>query len=162
MSTTRKSKAPPANAIRSVVVVTKSGIEEGVRIASELGPWLSQRDIEVRYDRRTARALGRNDGVPRQALPSDADLVVSVGGDAAREFVIPTQSLGAGGILLFDEATLGFRPADTVSVVHAYPTMVCSFARNRSCGECTEYWSASFVTTTNAQPKVAAPRVRIC
>ncbi|MFT5407394.1 MAG: hypothetical protein ACI9NC_000099, partial [Verrucomicrobiales bacterium] len=37
---------------------------------------------------------------------------LSVGGDAAREFVLPAQSLAAGGVLLLDQATLGFRPAD--------------------------------------------------
>lgn len=81
MSTTKKRKTATKKAIRQVVVVTKSGIEEGIRIASELGPWLSERGITVRYDRRTARALGRTDGVPRQALPKDADLVIAIGGD---------------------------------------------------------------------------------
>jgi hypothetical protein len=41
---------------------------------------------------------------------------VSVGGEAAREYLIPAQSLAAGAILLLDEATLGFRAADGENV----------------------------------------------
>jgi len=47
------------------------------------------------------------------ALPVDlAGLIVNAGGDAARDYVIPSGSLPAGGLLLLHEATLGFRPAD--------------------------------------------------
>jgi len=43
-------------------------------------------------------------------------LVVSVGGDPTREYLIPAQSLPTGAVLLLDEATLGFRPADNENV----------------------------------------------
>ena len=39
-------------------------------------------------------------------------MAVSVGSDPEREYLIPAQSLAGGGILLLDEATLGFRPAE--------------------------------------------------
>ncbi len=41
-----------------------------------------------------------------------AGSILSVGGDAAREYAIPSGTLAGGGLLLLDEATLGFRPAD--------------------------------------------------
>jgi len=43
-------------------------------------------------------------------------MVLSIGGDPAREYMLPAQSLAAGGLLLLDGATLGFRPADTENV----------------------------------------------
>ncbi len=41
-----------------------------------------------------------------------AGLVINAGGDAAREHVIVSGTLAGGGVLLLDQATLGFRPAD--------------------------------------------------
>jgi len=43
-------------------------------------------------------------------------MTLSVGGDPAREYSLPAQSLAASGLLLLDEATLGFRPADTENI----------------------------------------------
>ena len=70
-----------ATAIQQIVVVTKEGIPEGLRIASDLEPWLKERGLSVHYDAETARALGWNSGVSRDDLPSDADLIIAVGGD---------------------------------------------------------------------------------
>jgi hypothetical protein len=39
-------------------------------------------------------------------------ITISAGGDPSREYVFPPGSLAAGELLLLDEATLGFRPAD--------------------------------------------------
>jgi hypothetical protein len=47
------------------------------------------------------------------AAPVDlAGIIVNAGGDAARDYAIPSGSLAGGGLLLLNEATLGFRPAD--------------------------------------------------
>ncbi len=43
-------------------------------------------------------------------------MIVSIGGDPAREYILPAQTLASGELLLLDEATLGFRPADTENV----------------------------------------------
>jgi hypothetical protein len=43
-------------------------------------------------------------------------MVLSIGGDPAREYALPGQSLAVGELLLLDEATLGFRPADNENV----------------------------------------------
>ncbi len=51
------------------------------------------------------------------SVPVDVGgFAVSVGADPAREYRIPAQVLAAGAILLLDEETLGFRPADTENV----------------------------------------------
>lgn len=67
--------------IRRVAIVAKIGTDQGPRIAAELGEWLEQRAIEVRYDGETARALGRGAGASRERLPADVDLVIVAGGD---------------------------------------------------------------------------------
>ncbi len=47
------------------------------------------------------------------AAPVDlAGVIVNAGGDAARDYAIPSGSLAGGAVLLLSEATLGFRPAD--------------------------------------------------
>jgi len=67
--------------IRRVVVVAKTGPSEGLRIAAELGDWLEQRGIQVTFDTKTATAVGRLGGVPRNQLPLDVDLAIVAGGD---------------------------------------------------------------------------------
>lgn len=67
--------------IRRVVVVAKTGPGKGPRIASELGEWLEHRGIDVIFDNKTATAVGRLGGVPRNELPVDVDLAVVAGGD---------------------------------------------------------------------------------
>ena len=47
--------------------------------------------------------------------PAPVDLtgvILSIGGDAAREYPLPSGTLSGGALLLLNEATLGFRPAD--------------------------------------------------
>ena len=67
--------------IRQVAVVVKSGAEAGIQAARELGSWLAERDVTVRHDRATARALGTGGGLSRNDLPPELDLVVVIGGD---------------------------------------------------------------------------------
>lgn len=67
--------------IRRVVVVAKRGASEGLRIAEELSAWLRDRDVRVRFDATTARALGRKDGIKDGTLPADTDLALVAGGD---------------------------------------------------------------------------------
>jgi len=66
---------------RRVAVLAKPGTPEGQRIASELGAWLRARDLSVRFDELTARALGRRDGIKGDTIPADTDLVIVAGGD---------------------------------------------------------------------------------
>jgi len=43
-------------------------------------------------------------------------MILSIGGDSAREFSLPAQTLAVGGLLLLDETALGFRSADNENV----------------------------------------------
>lgn len=75
----RGARAP----IRWVALLAKPGTPEGLAIARELGAWLSARRIRVRFDRETAQALGRKDGLSPDGLPSGTDLVIVAGGDGS-------------------------------------------------------------------------------
>jgi NAD+ kinase len=66
---------------RRVVVLAKPGTPVGQRIAFELGAWLRERGVTVRFDELTAKALGRRDGVRRDTLPRGTDLIIVAGGD---------------------------------------------------------------------------------
>ncbi len=74
-------RSGPRRKFRRVVVLAKPGTDEGQRIAFELGSWLRDRGVTVRFDEPTARALGRRDGVRAGTLPSGVDLVIVAGGD---------------------------------------------------------------------------------
>jgi len=66
---------------RRVAVLAKPGTHEGQRIAFELGSWLRARDVAVRFDEMTAKALGLRDGIRADTLPAGTDLVIVAGGD---------------------------------------------------------------------------------
>jgi len=66
---------------RRVAVLAKPGTPQGQRIAFELGSWLRARDVAVRFDERTAKALGLKDGIRADTLPAGTDLVIVAGGD---------------------------------------------------------------------------------
>ena len=66
---------------RRVAVLAKPGTHEGQRIAFELGSWLRARDVAVRFDELTAKALGLKDGIRADTLPAGTDLVIVAGGD---------------------------------------------------------------------------------
>ena len=76
-----KPKARGRRRFRRVAVLAKPGTPEGQRIASELGSWFDARGVAVRFDERTARALGRKDGIRGDGLPAGTDLVIVAGGD---------------------------------------------------------------------------------
>ena len=46
-----------------------------------LGSWLRARDVAVRFDEMTAKALGLRDGIRADTLPAGTDLVIVAGGD---------------------------------------------------------------------------------
>jgi NAD+ kinase len=71
--------------IRRVGIVAKHGLVAASEHVARLGPWLSERGIDVVYERETLALTGAI-GEPartatRDALPCEADLIVVLGGD---------------------------------------------------------------------------------
>ena len=72
---------PAGRALNRASIVAKLGAPEGVKLASRLGNWLTERGLQVRYDADTAKQLGESRRFPRGELPDDSDLAVVAGGD---------------------------------------------------------------------------------
>jgi NAD+ kinase len=75
------SESALGRSIRRVVIVAKLGPPEGRRLALQMGEWLEKRGIAVTYETNTASAIGRQNGISRNALPHDMDLAIVAGGD---------------------------------------------------------------------------------
>jgi len=71
--------------IRRVGIVAKHGLVAASEHVARLGPWLSERGIDVVYERETLAltgAIGKHARTAtRDALPCEADLIVVLGGD---------------------------------------------------------------------------------
>ena len=71
--------------IRRVGIVAKHGLVAASEHVARLGAWLSERGIDVVYERETlalAGAVGEHvRTATRDALPCEADLIVLLGGD---------------------------------------------------------------------------------
>lgn len=103
------SAAKPGNpSIRSVVVVAKTGPPDETRVAQKLASWLAERGIEVRFDTETAAALGRDDGVLRDRLPDDVNVVIVAGGDGTLLSVARSASPNRVPLLGINFGSLGF------------------------------------------------------
>ena len=92
--------------IKSVGVVAKPSIAKASDIVPGLISWLRQRGLRVRYDHQTAVYLDTTDGLPRDEVPDECQLVIVLGGDgtllsAARAIggrEIPLLAVNLGGL----------------------------------------------------------------
>jgi len=95
-------------------IFSKPNAPAATELIPRLVEWLQERDVRVRYDHNTAGYLGRADGLPREEVPKDCELMIVLGGDgtllsAARAIAgleIPLFAVNLGG--------LGFLTAITV------------------------------------------------
>ena len=94
--------------VRSVAIIAKIGPEEGVRIAGELAAWLRKRKIRVQFDVETSNALGQKNGVPRDTLSPDIDMVIVAGGDGTLLSVARTAGPRGVPLLGVNFGSLGF------------------------------------------------------
>ncbi len=104
--------------VETVGIMSKPGVDPAWTIVPELVEWLWRRGIKSRYDRETAEYLRASNGVDRELVPDDTQLVVVLGGDgtllaAARAIAgreIPLFAVNLGG--------LGFLTAITVDELY--------------------------------------------
>ncbi|MCU1274809.1 MAG: kinase [Bryobacterales bacterium] len=67
--------------INTVGIISKPDVPAAEQLVPQLIAWLAERGIKVRYDEETATYAGTRDGIPRDAVPEGADLVIVLGGD---------------------------------------------------------------------------------
>jgi NAD+ kinase len=100
--------------VKTAGIIAKPGIPHASTIVPELVNWLKRHGVQVRLDEEAALYLGRNDGLPREAVPEGTQLVIVLGGDgtllaAARAVagrVIPLLPVNLGGLGFLTAITL--------------------------------------------------------
>ncbi len=104
--------------VESVGIMSKPGVEPAWSIVPELIEWLRQRGIKARCDHETAEYMHDPNGLPRDQVPDNTQLIIVLGGDgtllaAARAIAgreIPLFAVNLGG--------LGFLTAITVEELY--------------------------------------------
>lgn len=103
--------------ITTIGIISKPNVAAAHLLVPEILRWLSDHEIDVRFDEATATYAGRADGLPRAEVPEGVQMVMVLGGDgtllsAARAVAgreIPLFPVNLGG--------LGFLTAITVDEV---------------------------------------------
>ena len=111
--------------INTVGIVSKPGSDAAAQIVPELMRWLGRRNIAVRNDRNTAIYDGRADGLPREDVPEDCDLIIVLGGDGT--LLSAARAVGKREIPVFpvNLGGLGFLTAITIDEL--YPELERAF-----------------------------------
>lgn len=77
--------------LKTVGIVSKPKKEDICAVAPGLLDWLTQRGIRTVCDKETVACLGHNDGIPREEIAPQVDMLIVLGGDgtllAAARFV---------------------------------------------------------------------------
>ena len=94
----KKSRSQSGGRFRTIGLVAKMS-PTALRLTASLERALSRRGLEVIFDGKTARAMGRDEGVRRERIARLCDLVIVLGGDGtllsvAREAPQTTSVLG--------------------------------------------------------------------
>jgi NAD+ kinase len=67
--------------IKAVGIISKPGIPHASRIVSDLVAWWTQHDIQTRLDEVSAQYIGSHDGLARERVADDTQLIIVLGGD---------------------------------------------------------------------------------
>jgi NAD+ kinase len=107
--------------IQTVGIVSKPGIENASTLVTELLAWLDRHGIAARYDHETAAYLKRTDGMVRERIPDDAQLIIVLGGDGT--LLSAARAVGGREIPIFavNLGGLGFLTAITTD--HLFPEL---------------------------------------
>ena len=104
-------------AIKTVGIISKPGLERGYEIVPALVAWLNQRGIEARLDAESA-VYARGAGVPREDLAEGTQLLIVLGGDGT--LLAAARAVGGRQVPLFpvNLGGLGFLTAITVEEIY--------------------------------------------
>jgi len=114
--------ANPIHKISTAGIISKPHSEKAATVAPALVKWLAERGVGVRCDAETAAFLGNGagpkDGLPREAVPEGAQLLIVLGGDGT--LLSAARALKGRDIPLFavNLGNLGFLTAITVDELY--------------------------------------------
>ncbi|MBZ5594287.1 MAG: NAD(+)/NADH kinase [Acidobacteriia bacterium] len=119
--------------IKTVGIISKPAVPAAAELVPTLMRWLAERGLTVRYDEETAKYAGTRDGMPREKVPEEADLIIVLGGDgtllsAARAIhgrEVPLFPVNLGG--------LGFLTAITIDAI--FPELERAFRGEHRIGK---------------------------
>lgn len=111
---------PQLSVVKTAGIICKHDNEEAVEAAAELVSWLKERGVASAIDKGAAAKLGV-EGVHKEDIPEQADVIVVLGGDGTLLSV--ARLIGERGtpIVGVNLGTLGF--LTTVTLDQLYPTM---------------------------------------
>jgi len=118
--------ANPISKISTASIISKPNSEKAAMVAPALVKWLAERGVAVRCDAETAAYLGNDTGLPREAVPEGAQLLIVLGGDGT--LLSAARALKGRDIPLFavNLGNLGFLTAITIEEL--YPQLERVFA----------------------------------
>src|SRR5689334_8071688 len=111
--------------IKTVGIVSKPSSEPARQIVPELIEWFKQRNIQVRIDEQTALYAGTSDGLTREQLPEDCELIMVLGGDGT--LLSAARALGRREIPLFPVNLGGLGFLTAITIEELYPELERAF-----------------------------------
>lgn len=119
--------------IRTVGIFSKPGVEQAGALTPKLVEWLAGRHIEIRYDRETARYLGRHDGHARAEVPQGCDLIIVLGGDGT--LLAAARAIGNRNTPLFPVNLGGLGFLTAIAVDEVFPELERAFLGEHRVGK---------------------------
>lgn len=119
--------------INAVGIISKPGSARAGELLPGLMAWLADRGVAVRLDFETAKYLHRNDGLSREALVEDIQLLIVLGGDGT--LLSAARSLEGRNVPLFpvNLGALGFLTA--IAVDELFPQLERAFRGEHRIGK---------------------------
>ena len=119
--------------IKAVGIISKPDVAAAAGLVPKLIAWLAERGLTVRYDEETAAYAGTRDGLPRNEVAADADLVIVLGGDGT--LLSAARAIDGRDVPLFpvNLGGLGFLTAITMDEI--YPELERAFRGEHRIGK---------------------------
>src|SRR5687768_13264166 len=107
--------------LNTVGIVSKPNSEAAERIVPDLIRWFQSRKVTVRIDQNTAQYAGTSDGLPREEVPTDCDLIMVLGGDGT--LLSAARALARRDIPLFPVNLGGLGFLTAITIAELYPEL---------------------------------------
>ncbi|HUJ22576.1 MAG TPA: NAD(+)/NADH kinase [Bryobacteraceae bacterium] len=119
--------------INTIGIISKPSVAAANDLVPKLLAWLADRGLKVQYDGETAAYAGTHDGIPREQVSMNADLIIVLGGDGT--LLSAARAMGGREVPLFpvNLGGLGFLTAITIDEI--YPELERAFRGEHRIGK---------------------------